>query len=162
MTPVTSLPDHDRLALQQLAIDYANAIDSSDWDRLDQIFTADAWIDYTAPGGIAGSYPEVKAWLPRALSFFKGYVHFVGNFHYEPGRDGDHATGQVACHNTMVVPGLLPGLPRTVVYGLWYVDEYCRTKEGWRISRRSERVGYVFNEPLWMKLGKWVMQRVRR
>lgn len=159
MNSTPTLSDHDRLALQQLAIDYANAIDGRAWDRLDRVFTKDAKIDYTALGGIAGSYPEVKAWLPRALRFFKSYVHFVGNFQFEIDGDNDHAKGQIACHNTMVVPGLLPGFPRTVVYGLWYVDEYCRTEEGWRISSRSERAAYIFNEPLWMKVGKWVAAR---
>jgi len=149
--------DADRQALQNLAIEYANAIDGREWDRLDRVFTADAHIDYTAMGGIAGSYPEVRAWLPKALRFFKSYMHFVGNFQYTI--DGDRARGQVACVNPMVLPGLIPALPRTMVLGLWYEDEYVRTGEGWRISRRSERKGYSLNEPLWMKLATWVVRR---
>lgn len=156
-TPATANTDTDRQQLQQLAIEYANAIDAREWDRLDRVFTPDARIDYTAVGGIAGGYPEVKAWLPGSLRFFKSYMHFVGNFHYEI--DGDHARGQVACFNPMVVPGLIPGLPRTVVFGLWYEDEYRRTIEGWRINRRSERKCYTLNEPLWMKLGIWFYSR---
>lgn len=149
--------DTDRQQLQQLAIEYANAIDAREWDRLDRVFTPDAWIDYTAMGGIAGSYPAVKAWLPRSLRFFKSYMHFVGNFHCAI--DGDRARGQVACFNPMVVPGLLPGLPRTVAFGVWYEDDYQRTPEGWRITRRSERKCYALNEPLWMKLGVWFYRR---
>ena len=152
-------PDSDRQQLQQLAIEYANAIDSREWDRLDQVFTPDAQIDYTAMGGIAGGYPEVKAWLPRSLRFFKSYMHFVGNFHYEI--NGDRARGEVACFNPMVLPGLLPGLTRTVALGLWYEDEYRRTAEGWRITRRSERKCYSLNEPLWMKVGVWWYRRCR-
>ncbi len=167
---MTAIPDTDRQQLQQLAIEYANAIDARDWDRLDRVFTPDAWIDYTAMGGIAGNYAEVKAWLPRSLRFFKSYMHLVGNFQYQiggaadgggDGHDGDNgrARGQVACFNPMVLPGLLPGLPRTVALGLWYEDEYLRTAEGWRISRRSERKCYALNEPLWMKLGVWFYRR---
>lgn len=162
---MTMPSDADRQQLQQLAIEYANAIDARDWDRLDRIFTSDAHIDYTAVGGIAGSYPEVKAWLPRSLRFFKSYMHFVGNFQYQMvddgdgNVDGDHARGQVACTNPMVLPGLIPGLPRTVVFGLWYDDEYLRTVDGWRITRRSERKCYALNEPLWMKFGTWIYQR---
>ena len=156
----TANPDRDWLQLQQLAIDYANAIDGRDWDRLDRVFTADAHIDYSAMGGIAGAYQEVKAWLPRSLRFFKSYQHFVGNFQYQI--DGDHARGQVACCNPMVVPGLLFGLPRTVVFGFWYEDEYRRGPDGWRIVRRCERKCYALNEPLWMKLGTWIYQRRSR
>lgn len=159
--PMMTIPDTDRQQLQQLAIEYANAIDTREWDRLDRVFTPDARIDYTAMGGIAGSYPEVKAWLPRSLRFFKSYMHFVGNFHYERDGDGDRdrARGQVACFNPMVLPGLIPGLSRTAAYGLWYEDEYRRTAEGWRIVRRSERKCYALNEPLWMKLGVWLYRR---
>lgn len=150
----------DRQQLQDLAIEYANAIDGRDWARLDRVFTPDAHIDYTAMGGIAGSYPEIKAWLPKSLRFFKSYMHLVGNFQHEIA--GDRARGQVACVNPMVVRALIPGLTRTVVFGLWYEDEYVRTSEGWRIARRSERKCYSLNEPLWMKVGTWLYQRRQR
>jgi len=37
--------------------------------------------------------------------------------------------------------------------GLWYVDEYVRTKAGWRIRKRVEEKSWVFNTPDFMKLG---------
>lgn len=147
----------DRAALQRLAIAYANAIDAREWDRLDAVFQPDAWIDYTAAGGIAGCYPEVRAWLPESLGLFGGFMHFVGNFSYCI--DGDTATGQVACLNPMVLPDLIPGLKRTMVIGVWYEDEYRRTEHGWRITRRCERKSFTLNEPLWMKVGTWVYRR---
>ena len=36
--------------------------------------------------------------------------------------------------------------------GLWYVDEYRRTEQGWRISRREEEKSWVFNVPDFMDL----------
>lgn len=146
-----------RGALQQLAIEYANAIDARQWDRLDDVFLADAWIDYTAAGGIAGYYPEVKEWLPKSLGMFGGYMHFVGNFAYRI--DGDSASGQVACINPMVLPGLIPGLKRTMAIGVWYEDQYRLTEQGWRIQQRCERKSFTLNEPLWMKIGTWVYRR---
>ena len=133
-----------RFELQQLVIDYANAIDARDFDRLDRIFTPDAYIDYRAMGGIDGPYAAVKAWLPEALSHFSGFMHLVGNMSFDV--NGDAASGRVACFNPMEFP--LPSGEKHVMFlGLWYVDQYLRTVEGWRISRRVEEKSYSFNVP---------------
>ena len=64
MGPVLALAEiSDRLEIQQLLVDYSTAIDQRRFDDLDDIFTADAYIDYRAMGGIDGVYPQVKAWL---------------------------------------------------------------------------------------------------
>jgi len=34
--------------------------------------------------------------------------------------------------------------------GLWYVDEYLRTQDGWRISKRVEQKCYDYGMPDWM------------
>lgn len=138
----------DRLEIQQLVTDYANAIDARAWDRLDRVFTPDAYIDYRAMGGIDGRYPAVKAWLPEALKHFPAYMHFVGNFACELA--GDEATGEVACINPMVVPRADGGAD-TMILGLWYVDAYVRTPGGWRIRQRVERKCFEHNMPEWMK-----------
>lgn len=135
----------DSMELEQLVIAYANAIDTRDFGRLDRVFTADARIDYTAMGGIAGSYAQIKAWLPPALQHFPAYMHLIGNLEFEI--DGDRATGRVACFNPM----LLPGGGDTMFLGLWYLDRYVRTKDGWRISERVEQKCYDFNMPEAMK-----------
>ena len=140
MSPKRAVLLADRLDLAQLVTDYAYAIDERAFERLDTVFTPDAWIDYTAMGGIAGRYPEVRAWLPEALKHFPGYMHLVGNLSFAI--DGDTATGKVACFNPMVVPGA-----DTMFLGLWYLDRYVRTADGWRIRERVERKSYDFNIP---------------
>jgi len=70
----------DRLEIQQLIVDYSTAIDTRHFDDLDAVFTQDAYIDYTALGGIEGRYPEVKAWLAEVLPNFPMYAHMLGNF----------------------------------------------------------------------------------
>ena len=60
----------DRLEIQQLMVDYANALDRRDYDRLDRIFTPDAYIDYRKLGGVDGRYPQIKEWLKGALGYF--------------------------------------------------------------------------------------------
>ena len=37
----------DRLEIEAVLIRYTRAIDTGDWDRLDEVFTPDAQIDYT-------------------------------------------------------------------------------------------------------------------
>jgi hypothetical protein len=148
MSPATSLqPLADRLELEQLVTRYAYAIDERAFARLDDIFTADAYIDYRAMGGIAGRYPQIREWLPQALAVFPAYMHFNGNFLFEI--DGDAARGKVACFNPMVLPKAdgTPGEGETMFLGLWYHDRYVRTAAGWRISERIEKRSYDFNMP---------------
>ncbi|MCV7205920.1 hypothetical protein B7435_31240 [Mycolicibacterium peregrinum] len=123
----------DRLEIQQLLIDYSTAIDRRLFDDLDAVFTSDAYIDYRAMGGIDGRYPEVKAWLAEVLPNFPAYAHMLGNFDVRI--DGDKASSRTICFNPMV----LPGLEQQVLFcGLWYEDEFVRTADGWRMSRRVE------------------------
>jgi hypothetical protein len=123
----------DRLEIQQLLIDYSTAIDRRKFDDLDNVFTQDAYIDYRAMGGIDGTYADVKAWLKQVLPNFPAYAHMLGNFAVTI--DGDTASSRTFCFNPMV----LGGAQNQVLYcGLWYDDEFVRTPQGWRMTRRVE------------------------
>ncbi|MCC2656925.1 MAG: nuclear transport factor 2 family protein [Panacagrimonas sp.] len=145
MSPARAALLADRLDLAQLVTDYAYAIDERAFERLDAVFTPDAWIDYTAMGGIAGRYPQARAWLPEALKHFPGYMHLIGNLSFEI--EGDAAIGKVACFNPMVLPRADGEGSDTMFLGLWYLDRYVRTASGWRISERVERKSYDYNIP---------------
>ena len=134
----------DRLEIQQLMTTYSNAIDRRDFDRLDIVFTPDAYIDYRAMGGIDGRYPEVKAWLGPALQSFPHYYHLIANT--EVVLAGDNATSRTVCFNPMAVP-LPQGGSQVMFLGLWYVDKLVRTSDGWRISERVEESCYQYNVP---------------
>ena len=123
----------DRFEIQQLLIDYSTAIDKRRFDDLDLVFTPDAYIDYRAMGGIDGQFPEVKAWLARVLPNFPAYAHMLGNFDVRI--DGDTASSRTICFNPMVLGG---DQKQILFCGLWYEDEFVRTPEGWRMSRRVE------------------------
>ena len=136
----------DRLEIQQLMVSYAHAIDARDFDRLDRVFTPDAYIDYRAMGGIDGHFPEVKAWLRPALAKFPHYYHMMGNI--DVTLSGDTARARTACFNPMECPPPAGAGPGQVMFlGLWYVDELLRTPQGWRIARRVEESCYVHNVP---------------
>lgn len=101
----------DRLQIDDLLTSYTRAIDTGDWDRLDAVFTPDAEIDYTSTGGIAGRYPEVKAWLAENLPLFPRRQHVLGQ--KEVALDGE------------------PGL---------YHHDLVRTADGWRSARLVEEL----------------------
>ncbi len=123
----------DRFEIHQLLIDYSTAIDQRRFDDLDRVFTEDAYIDYRAMGGIDGRFPEVKVWLAQVLPKFPAYAHMLGNFDVRI--DGDTASSRTILFNPMV----LGGEKNQILFcGLWYEDEFIRTPEGWRMSRRVE------------------------
>lgn len=123
----------DRFEIQQLMIDYSNAIDQKQFDNLDRVFTPDAYIDYRVTGGIDGRFPEVKAWLKEVLPNFPAYYHMLGNFDVRI--DGDTASSRTICFNPMVFN---VEEKQILFVGIWYVDEFIRTAEGWRMSKRVE------------------------
>ncbi len=139
----------DRLEIEQLIVDYANAIDRRDFDALDQVFTPDAYIDYRAMGGVDGKYPEIKAWLKPALDKFPAYSHMVGNITTKI--EGDAASARTLCFNPMTVD-LGGGNSQVMFLGLWYADKLVRTKDGWRMTERIEESGYVQNVPGGLKV----------
>ncbi|MFG1929543.1 nuclear transport factor 2 family protein [Mycobacterium sp. NPDC048908] len=124
----------DRFEIQQLLIDYSTAIDSRQFDDLDRVFTEDAYIDYRAMGGIDGRFPEVKAWLADTLpKIFASHAHMLGNVDVRI--SGDTASSRTFCFNPMVFAG---EANQVMFCGLWYLDEFVRTADGWRMSRRVE------------------------
>lgn len=134
----------DRFEIQDLIVEYCHVIDKCDIDRLDDIFTVDAFIDYSAVGGEKGSLESIKAFLKAALPIFKNTQHLISNFQLKV--TGDRAKGRIMCFNPMEFDDEKTGNPITCL-GLWYVDEYVRTDEGWRIKSRVEEKSFQFNTP---------------
>lgn len=130
----------DRMEIAMLHDRYAGAIDRVDMVLLDSVFTPDAEIDYTAFaewGGIKGSYPQIRAWLEQGLSRSHGHQHIIAN--REIVLEADQASGRVLCLNPMVQAEQdADGRARVGFHGLWYLDRYVRTADGWRISSRTE------------------------
>ncbi len=133
----------DRFEIQDLLVSYSHAIDTQNFEALDDIFTADAYIDYTAVGGAKGNLEETKAYLSKALSRFSGMQHMLGLPQIKI--DGDTASGRTICFNPMVLEK--DGAPHVFFVGIWYVDELVRTEKGWRIKHRAEEFSYFHNFP---------------
>lgn len=125
----------DRVEIQDLLVRYTRAIDGKDWNLLDTCFTPDAHLDYKSSGGVAGHYPEVRAWLAKALALFPVTVHAISNSHIE--LDGDRARGRTLVNNPMAMDRGKGTQYAFTVYAA-YVDDFVRTRDGWRIARRFE------------------------
>ena len=139
MAPMTLLQLTDRIEIDDLLTRYASALDAKDWDLFSTCFTPDAFIDYTAAGGIKGTLPAVRKWLSEVLAGFPMTQHLVTNRAVRV--DGDAATCRSCLFNPMGIPDGVSGL---VVFfeGGYYRDKLVRTADGWRIAERIEEPTY--------------------
>jgi hypothetical protein len=135
--PELIVPDDvaDRIAITETLARYCRAIDTGAWDLLDDVFTADAVLDYTSPGGMRGVFPEVKAWLAQVLPLFAIRQHYLTNVEIELA--GDAATSRAYLLNPMGRRGE-DGRVSLFVTGGRYDDRWRRTPAGWRIVERVE------------------------
>ncbi len=125
----------DHLEINQTLTRYVWAIDTKDYDALDDVFTPDAHVDYSSSGGITGSIGEAKTWLAKMLSAFPMTQHLLVNVDIT--LDGDTATARSACHNPMGAATRTDELHQFFI-GIEYHDDLVRTDAGWRIARRVE------------------------
>ena len=119
----------DRVEISDLLTRYTRAIDTGEWDRLDEVFTPDAAIDYTATGGIAADYPKVKQWLAEVLPMFPRRHHVLGQA--EVDLAGDCADVTAYFTNPMVLRQE-DGTERLWEFGGYYRHRLVRTADGWR------------------------------
>ncbi len=142
MAPETLSPKEvsDRIQIDDLLIRYTVAVDTKDWSLLDTCFTPDAQLDYKSAGGLAGSYPEVRAWLEKALAPFSMTMHFISNTTLE--LDGERARARTCVLNPMGFPNE-DGSLHLFTVGAYYVDKLVRTPDGWRIAERTEEQAFL-------------------
>ncbi len=132
----------DRIAISDFLTTYAHAVDTRDWDLYRTLFTADAHIDYTAAGGIAGTVDEVAAWLSTTMEMFSATQHLVCNEMVTI--DGDTATVRAMFFNPMHFAG--DDAP-CFECGGWYNHELVRQGDDWRSVR-------LWEDFSWTTLGK--------
>ena len=138
----------DRFEIQDLLYNYADIIDSQEFDKLQDIFTEDAHIDYSAFGGAAGNLEEIIEFLKSAMiGRFPNTQHLNANLQIKV--NGDTGTGRIMCFNPQEMK-LGEDQSQTYMLGLWYIDTYVRTNKGWRIKTRSEEKSWWFNLPEFM------------
>ena len=130
----------DRLELEKLVTDYATAVDTRNFTEFNNLFTADAIIDYTAVGGISGNLKEIIVYLETAIDFFPNYQHFISNISLTI--TGNNASGKVMCFNPMQTKE-----NQVFFLGIWYHDTYINIDDRWFISSRIEESSWSHNVP---------------
>lgn len=127
----------DRIELADVITRYTRAVDERQWDQLDAVFTADAQIDYTSTGGIAGGREQIKTWLAETLpAFFTEWLHIVGQLDVR--FDGPDAADVSAYFtNPMIMVDSKP----VEVAGIYH-HRMVRTADGWRSERLVEQKVY--------------------
>jgi 3-phenylpropionate/cinnamic acid dioxygenase small subunit len=122
----------DRLEIRELLDHYATVVDARAWDRLGEVFTADASVDYTSTGGKKGELAPVMAWLARALAPWPHNLHCISNVSIELA--GERARSRCYFQAPMGRGPL--GSQEMIVNAGWYEDDLVRTPAGWRICKR--------------------------
>lgn len=130
----------DRQQIEDTLIRYANALDDHAMDRLDQVFSEKARLDYSASGGIVGDRDELRAWLAEAMARFSGWQHLLSNI--EIRIEGDSATAGTACYNPLVQSD-----GAVLHVGCRYHDRLHRESAGWRIVERRLELVWMDGPP---------------
>ncbi len=133
--PLSTQEISDRFEIQDLLIRYTRAIDTRDYALLDTCFLPDAYVDYVSSGGIKGKYPEVRAWLEKALAPFATMMHMIAPPTLE--LDGDKANSRTYVINPMGFANP-DGSLHVFTVCAHYVDKLVRSDDGWRIAERIE------------------------
>lgn len=128
---MTPCPLEDRLAIQDLMIAYAHAVDSlSDLDGLCDIFTEDADFDLSGIG-----FPSVKGHAGIRAFFsgvFEGMAHHA---HYLTNFAVTAYAGDTASMRAYVIGmGRYKAGGGITVHGRYYFD-VVRTSQGWKARR---------------------------
>jgi hypothetical protein len=134
------------LAIQQLPMRYALAVDGRDIDGYVDLFIADVNCGKYGIGRVA-----LRQFIELALRNFYRSQHFLCGHQIEF-KDADHATGKVYCRAEHE-----DGL-NWVVMAICYFDTYVRREGVWFFARRQEKHWYasdMLSRPLGPHFTQW-------
>lgn len=130
----------DRIAIRDVLIRYAHGVRTKQFDLLDEVFTPEASVDFTAVGGSKSTWAETKQWLAG----FAGSAHLfqltIGN-EVITGAD-DAEVSLVTTWSAVYVA--VEGGAAISSYGS-YDDQLVRTAGGWRICQRVDYPALILN-----------------
>ncbi|HMJ74662.1 MAG TPA: nuclear transport factor 2 family protein [Iamia sp.] len=120
----------DRVEIMEVLSRYAQCVDESDWDGLDDLFVEGAVIDFSNNGGARDTFPAIKGYLRESLSIFAAIQHYQTNFAVD--LDGDTARVRNYVFTQMV--SIVDGADQLLADGGYYDSTLVRTPAGWRLQ----------------------------
>jgi 3-phenylpropionate/cinnamic acid dioxygenase small subunit len=125
--------EDDRMAVTDVLVRYATAIDRRDWTLFETCFTEDCASDYGPAIGGWTDRADLTAFMVSAHANMGHTMHRMTNF--VTAIDGDTATGRTYVHVILQLDRENP----TVVYETFgfYDDKLVRAGDGWRIAERN-------------------------
>lgn len=129
----------DLAAIEQVVQLYFAAIDGRQFERLDQVFTADAVLRYSLDESIGppAPYPLMVERIRDFVRVFVATQHLGSAAQVE--LDGDRARARTNLRALHVQQDDTGARSAWTVYGV-YEDVLQRTSAGWRIAERTFRV----------------------
>ena len=127
----------DRAEISELCARYGRALDAKDWDLMRAVFTEDATADF-AVGELCEGIENILQVCRSQMENLDHTQHFFGNHEIE--LDGDGARGRLKLIGSAFL-NTDQGDPTCCMRGE-YIDEYVRTDDGWRISRRQLSIAW--------------------
>lgn len=131
----------DRFAIIATLDCYSECLDTREWSRLDEVFTADVEMDF-------GEWR--KQGLEAVTATIRSYLdgcgpsqHLLGNYRIE--LDGDRATSR--CYCRVMHQGKGEHVGKTYETWIEYSDELVRTEAGWRSRKRQGRAQMHQGDP---------------
>jgi len=121
----------DRAAVIDTVNRYATALDSRDWDLLDEVFTPDAVGDFGA-GPLTGR-DALRDLVRRTVGRGGPSQHLLANHRVDLGSD----TARCVCQVRAFSAGTGPSVGKSYELLGEYRDQLVRTPDGWRIARRE-------------------------
>jgi 3-phenylpropionate/cinnamic acid dioxygenase small subunit len=140
LSPASTLTDREEIF--DLAVRYATALDSRDWQLPRTCFLPDVVVLYEGVGEVEG-YEGVEDICRRALEPLDASQHILSNFVID--LRGDEADFSCYLH-AQHVKQAVEGEPLFVVAGQ-YTDLHRRTDEGWKIARRRLATWWTSGNP---------------
>lgn len=137
----------DRLAIQDLIVQYCHAVDTRNWEQFESVFTPDARVDYTSNLlGVAGTPKQVAAELVNSLAVFSVTVHLVSNVEIEF-TSPSTAKVRAMLYNPMFAVGF-PVLPIFTVQGYYHHNLTLTSTGEWKSTGLRENITVTWEHQL--------------
>jgi 3-phenylpropionate/cinnamic acid dioxygenase small subunit len=130
----------DRIAIEDLIVRYATALDTQDWDLFRSCFRPDARTVMDKVGEFGSCEAVIDRLAPR-LKIFAALQHFVSNVVISGGEGVATARNYFVSHH-------VPTRGDAYTYGGTFEFALVRGEEGWRISSHAIRILWESGHPV--------------